>query len=277
VAPRYFHAMGIPLHAGRDFTAADDGSGEGVAIVSESFARRFWKTTDVIGRHVRPEFSSSTAFWIPRATKAMLRIVGVAGDVREDGTPGAGYPQIYLPYAQDPTTVITLIARTSHGSAAHAAGAIRDAVRAADPQLPVSDEKTFGGVMADSFARPREIAWLVATFAALALVLSAVGVYGVMAHLAAARTQEIGIRIALGAGHGDVVWLIVGQAVRLALVGAAIGAVCTPFALRLAGGLLFGVGRFDPVTLAAVAIVLTLVAALAAAIPAHRSARTLIR
>ena len=109
------------------------------------------------------------------------------------------------------------------------------------------------------------------------LVLSAVGVYGVMAHLAAARTQEIGIRIALGARHGDVVWLIVGQAVRLALVGAAIGAVCTPLALRLAGGLLFGVGRFDPVTLAAVAIVLTLVAALAAAIPAHRAARTLIR
>ena len=277
VAPHYFRAVGIPIRVGRDFTAADDGSHGGVAIVSESFARRFWKTTDVIGRHVRPEFSRSTAFWIPRATNAVLTIVAVAGDVREDGTPGAGYPQLYLPYAQAPTTVVTVIARTSRVPAESATSAIRDAVRAADAQLPVSDEKTFANVMADAFARPREIAWLIGAFAALALILSAVGVYGVMAHLATARAHEIGIRIALGAARGDVVWLIVGQAVRLALAGAGIGVVCAPLALRLASGLLFGVSPFDPATLATVAVGLTLVAALAAAIPANRAARTLIR
>jgi predicted permease len=273
VAPRYFSALGIPIVAGRDFNAADDGSRGGVAIVSEGFARRFWKTTDVIGRHVRPEFARSTAFWIPRANNAMLTIVGVVGDVREDGTPGAGFPQLYFPYAQDPTTVLTVIARTSRGPAEAAAPAIREAVRAADPQSPVSDEKTLDDVMAEPFARPREIAWLIGTFAALALILSAIGVYGVMAYLATARAREIGIRIALGATRADVVRLVVGHAVRLAAVGVAIGVVCAPLALRLASGLLFGVSPFDPATLAGVAILLTLVAALAAAVPANRAAR----
>jgi len=127
--------------------------------------------------------------------------------------------------------------------------------------------------MAEPFARPREIAWLIGAFAALALILSAIGVYGVMAYLATARAREIGIRVALGAARGDVVRLIVGHAVRLAAEGVAIGVVCAPLALRLARGLLFGVSPFDPATLAGIAMLLTLVAALAAAVPANRAAR----
>ncbi|MBI3493531.1 MAG: ABC transporter permease [Acidobacteria bacterium] len=273
VAPHYFRAVWIPMLVGRDFTAADDGSHGGVAIVSERFARTFWKTTDVIGRQVRTGIPSSRAFWIPRADNRAVTIVGVVRHVREDGTLGANQPQLYLPYAQAPTVQLTMIARTAGAPAATAAAAIRDAVRRADPETPVSDEKTLDEVMAEPFARPREVAWLIGAFAALALVLAAIGVYGVMAYLATARAHEIRIRMALGAARADVVWLIVGQAVRLAAIGVAIGAVCAPLALRLASGLLFGVRTFDPLTLAAVSAVLTLVTVAAAAIPANRAAR----
>ncbi|MBI3401136.1 MAG: ABC transporter permease [Acidobacteria bacterium] len=274
VAPGYFRAVGIPVLTGRDFTTAgDDGSHGGVAIVSERFAQRFWKTTDVVGRQVRTGIPSSRAFWIPRADNRFVTIVGVVRDVREDGTLGAGQPQLYLPYAQAPTVQLTVIARTAGAPAATAAAAIRDAVRRADPETPVSDEKTLDEVMAEPFVRPHEVAWLIGAFAVLALVLSAVGVYGMMAYLATARVHEIRIRIALGAVRTDVMRLIVGHALRLAAIGVAIGVVCAPLALRLAGGLLFGVSAFDPLTLAAVAVILTLVSVGAAAIPANRAAR----
>jgi putative ABC transport system permease protein len=236
IAPGYFHTAGIRLLVGRDFTLADDRTRGGVAIVSETFARRFWNTTDVAGKRLRPVFPKSHAFWIPRASGEMLTIVGVVGDVREDGLPdAAGLPQLYLPYAQNPTSTLTLIQET--------------------------------------FARPRELAWLVGAFAVLALVLSAVGVYGVIAYLTAARTREIGIRIALGATAFDIVSLIVHHAMALTAVGVAIGVVLAPMALRLTSGLLFGVGPFDPVTLLTVAALLAGVSIAASTIPAVRAAR----
>jgi putative ABC transport system permease protein len=168
---------------------------------------------------------------------------------------------------------VTLMARTSGRPAETAASAIRDAVRAADPQAPVSYEKSFDAVVEETFARPREMAWLVGAFAALALVLSAVGVYGVMAYLTTVRTHEIGIRIALGATPADIVSLIVGHAMMLTAIGAAIGVVLAPMALRLTSGLLFGVGPFNPATLLTVVALLTAVSIAAAAIPAVRAAR----
>jgi predicted permease len=273
-APNYFRTAGIPMLAGRDFTTADDATRPGVAIVSETFARRFWPGTTVIGRHLKPEFPESNAFWIPRGTRDVLTIVGVVGDVREDGLPDAtGLPQLYLPYAQHPTIVVTLMARTTGRPAETAASAIRDAVRAADPQAAVSYEKSFDAIIGETFARPREMAWLVGTFAALALILSAVGVYGVMAYLATARTREIGIRMALGATSADIVWLIVGHAMTLTAIGVAIGVVLAPMALRLTSGLLFGVGPFDPATLVTVVALLTVVSIAASTIPAVRAAR----
>jgi putative ABC transport system permease protein len=241
--------------------------------VSETFARRFWNGTDVVGRRLETEFPQSTAFWIPRARRDLLTIVGVVGDVREDGLPDAtGLPQLYLPYGQNPTLVVTLMARTS-GRPETAASAIRDAVRAGDPQAPVSYEKRFDAIVAKTFARPRELAWLVGAFAGLALILSAIGVYGVMAYLTTARTREIGIRIALGAAPVDIVSLIVGHAMALTAIGKAIGVVLAPIALRLTSGLLFGVGPFDPATLAAVAVLLAGVSVAASTIPAMRAAR----
>src|SRR5262249_32462763 len=137
----------------------------------------------------------------------------------------------------------------------------------------VSYEKTFNDVIQETFARPREMAWLVGTFAILALVLSAVGVYGVMAYLTTARTREIGIRIALGATPFDILSLIVGQAMALTATGIAIGLALAPMAVRLTSGLLFGVGPFDPVTLLTVAALLAGVSIAASTIPAARAAQ----
>jgi putative ABC transport system permease protein len=165
------------------------------------------------------------------------------------------------------------MARTTGRPAETAASAIRDAVRAADPQAAVSYEKSFDAIIEETFARPREMAWLVGTFAALALILSTVGVYGVMAYLATARTREIGIRMALGASSADIVWLIVGHAMTLPAIGGAIGVVLAPMALRLTSGLLFGVGPFDPATLVTVVALLTVVSIAASTIPAVRASR----
>jgi putative ABC transport system permease protein len=142
VAPGYFHTAGIRLRMGRDFTSADDRTRGGVAIVGETFARRFWNTTDVVGKRLQPIFTRSRAFWIPRSNGEMLTIVGVVSDVREDGLPNtAGLPQLYLPYAQNPTSTITLMARVSGGSPDTAAQTIRDSVHSVDPQSAVSYEK----------------------------------------------------------------------------------------------------------------------------------------
>ena len=272
-SPNYFQTIGIPILNGRDFTAGDDATRPGVAIVSESFARRFWNSTDVLGRRVSTAFPESPAFWIPRARREPLTIVGVVGDVREDGVELSDFPQLYLSYAQNPTIVVTLLARTATGAPESAAPSIRAAVRAADSQAAVSYETSLEGVVRETFARPRELAWLVGAFASLALVLSAIGVYGLMAFLTTARTREIGIRTALGATPSDIVRLVVGRAVRLTGAGLAIGVILAPAALRVARGLLFGVGPFDPAILLAVVALLSGVSIAAALIPAVRAAR----
>jgi putative ABC transport system permease protein len=146
-------------------------------------------------------------------------------------------------------------------------------VRAADPQAPVSYEMSFDAIIQETFARPREMAWIVGAFAAMALVLSAVGVYGVMAYLTTAPTREIGIRIALGATPVDIVSLIVSHAMTLTAIGIAIGVVLAPMALRLTSSVLFGVGPFNPATLLTVSMLLAGVSMAASAIPAVRAAR----
>jgi len=273
VSRNYFRIAGIPIRRGRDFQAADDSSRPGVAIVSESFARRFWNSLDVIGRRVKTEFPPSNLFWIPRARREWLTIIAVVGDVREDGLPRSDDPQLYLPYAQNPTTTITLMGRTSGPEAGTVTRAIREAVRGVDPEAPVSYESSMDDIIRETFARPREMAWLLGAFAALALTLSAVGVYGVMSVMTAARTREIGIRIALGATFFDIVRLIVGHAVLLTAAGTGFGLIVIPMVLRLLSSMLFGVTPFDAATLLAGAGLLATVSIAAAFIPALRATR----
>ena len=273
-SPGYFRTAGVQMIAGRDFTAADDMKHADVAIVSETLARRFWNTTDVIGRRVQPEFPPSKAFWIPRSRGDVVTIVGVASDVREDGLlDSVGMPQLYLPYTQNPTIVVTLMAR-ARGPAAAAAPAIREAVRAVDPQLPVLYEQTFDDVVRETFARPRELAWLIGSFAGLALLLAAVGVYGVMAFLTTARAREIAIRMALGASRVGIVKLILRGAMTLAAVGVGIGLVATPLAFRFLRAAVYGVEPWSPPLLGSVAALIAIVCAVASALPAWRAART---
>lgn len=203
-----------------------------------------------------------------------MTVVGVVRDVSEEGIlDSAGFPQMYVPYAQAPTVVSTLVARAARGPAETAAPAIRNAVHAVDPQLPVSYEMSFDDIVRETFARPREAAWLIGAFAMLAFTLASIGVYGMMAYSTTARAKEIAIRVALGASRADIVSLVVGQAMTLTAIGAAVGVAATPLSLRLAQGLLFGVAAFDPWTLAAVAAGLAVVSGCAAAIPAYRAAR----
>jgi putative ABC transport system permease protein len=273
VSPNYLRAVGIPLVAGRDFTAADNAMHGGVAIVSETFARRFWNTTDVIGRHIEPNFGAGNAFWIPRSRGGRRTIVGLVGDVREDGRrEAASLPQIYLPYAQNPTVVTTVVARAARGGAATAGAPIREAIRVIDPDLPVSYEMTFDNVLRETFARPRELAWLIGSFAGLALLLSAIGVYGVMAFLTTARSREIAIRMAIGATRGDVVALVVRDAMKLGGAGVLVGLAATPLAFRFLSASVYG-AAWNPAIVATVASLLAIVCAAAAAIPAWRAAR----
>jgi len=165
------------------------------------------------------------------------------------------------------------VARAAHGPAQSAASAMREAVRGVDPDLPLSYEMTFDEVLRETFARPRELAWLIGSFAALALLLSAIGVYGVMAFLTTARAREIAIRIALGATQGNVVGLVVRDAMKLAAAGAVAGVVATPFAFRFLSASVYGVAPWDPVMLASVAAFLAVICGAAAAIPAFRAAR----
>jgi len=273
-SPNYMRAVGIPLLAGRDFTDADDRGHAGVAIVSEKFARRFWNTTEVLGRHITPDFGSRM-FWVPRGQGGPLTVVGVVRDVREDGRPDAvEFPQFYVAYAQNPSVVATVVARAARGPAESTATAIRDAVRAVDPDLPVSFEMSFDDIVRETFARPRELAWLIGGFAGLALLLSAVGVYGVMAHLTTARTREIGIRLALGATRADVVGLVVRDAMKLTGAGVLFGVVATPLAFRFLSASVYGVAPWNPVVLGGVSAGLVLVCAAASALPAWRAARS---
>ena len=275
VAPQYFSTVGLRVLGGRDFDRRDARDAPGVAIVSRRFADRFWNGANAIGEHITPLLPESDAFWIPRTVRRPLTIVGIVENVREDGIPGHPddqSPQYYLPYSQNPTRIFTLVARTE-GRPEDQAAAIRNAVRETDPDQPTFDERSLGAIRQETFARSRELAWLIGTFAALALALAAIGVYGVMACLATTRSREIGIRIALGADRRDVVRLIVSDALRLAAAGAVLGIGATPLAMAGASASVFGAGTWSVVTLAGVAACLVAVAAAAAAVPARRAAR----
>ncbi len=261
----YFATMGIPVVRGRGFTA-DDRLGAPMAIlVSESAARKFFPRGDALGQRLR--FGAR-----PTETRIEGEVVGVVGDVRDEELAAGPTPEFYGSLEQAPTDQFQVVVRGAGSGEAVAAGA-RAAVREIDPELAVSNLSTLDQIVRRSVSRPRFMVRLLLLFAAMALVLCAVGIYGVVAYAVSQRTREIGIRMALGADRAAVRRLVLDEGVRLAAAGVGIG-LAGAFALtRLLRGFLFEIGPGDPLTHASVALLLGAVALAACVIPARRASR----
>jgi putative ABC transport system permease protein len=265
VTPGYLRTMQIPLLKGRELTAQDVAGVDPVALISETFARRYWPGEDPLGKRIK--FPGSTARPEPWRT-----IVGVVRDVKQYGVDKESTMQLYLPEAQLPVSWLTLAVRTA-GDPAQMIKAVRDEIRGVDSDQAVFEVATMEGLLAESIAKRRFVMLLLAGFAALALALAAIGIYGVMSYTVAQRTQEIGVRMALGAQAGDVLKLVVGQGMRLALGGLGVGLVAAYVLTRLMTTLLFGVRATDPLTFALIAALLLSVALVACWLPAWRAAK----
>ena len=262
----YFKTMGIPQIKGRDFTERDDAKAPGVIIVNEAFARKFFPDEDPIGKRIRPGISTTAA------KPEMREIVGVVANVRNRDLSSEFRPGYFLAQAQIPFNQMTMVVKTSNDPRSLSAAVQRE-VTSMDKELPVFNIKTMDDYLAASIAAPRFNTTLLAIFAAVALVLTIVGLYGVMSYSVAQRTNEIGIRMALGAQTRDVLGLIVKQGFKLVLIGLAIGLVGAFALMRVISSLLFGVTTKDPFTFAAVAGLLAVVALLACYLPARRASR----
>jgi predicted permease len=262
VSSEYFSLMGIPVLAGRVFDATDAG-GDPVAVLSQEAARRYFPGQDPIGRRVH--------LGQPRPDARWMTVVGVVGNVLSDNLEAGVRPMLYRPLAHVSSLSMAAAVRTS-GEPAALAMALARAVRAVDPDQPTFAVRTMDHVKASGMAARRFAIQLVGGFAMLALVLAAIGIYGVMAYLVGQRTRELGIRIALGARRAEVVWMVVARAARLAVIGVAVGGAVSLAAGELVAGLLFQIRPTDPWTFATTALLLTFTAVAAAAAPAVRAA-----
>jgi predicted permease len=259
VTPGYFQALELRLLYGRLLAEADDGQAPPVAVINETAARRYWPGQNPVGRRLHIE-----------GTEEWREIVGVVGDVKHWGLRESVRPEVYLSWWQIPQWSGYLVVR-AEVNAASLASALRKQVGGLDPNLPLANLRVMEEVIAGSIKGPRSYTLLLALFAGAALLLAAAGIYGVMSSVISAHTHEIGIRMALGAQAHDVMRLVIGQGMRLTLVGVAVG-LTGAFALtRLMENLLFEVKATDPVTFSAVAVLLTLVALAACWLPARRA------
>jgi putative ABC transport system permease protein len=263
----YFKAMGIPLKKGRDFKDLDQHKSQQVIIVNESFAKRFFPGEDPIGKRIHPGISSFDG-----EDSQMREIVGVVGDVRNRNLRTEARPGFYVPITQTPFSQMTVLVKTTTDPRELIRPIANDIARV-DGDLPMFSVKTLEEYLATSVSASRFNSTLLGIFAAVALVLTVVGLYGVMSYSVAQRTNEIGIRMALGAQTEDVLKLIVGQGFKLVLVGLALGLIGAFAATRLLASLLFGVSTKDPFTFIAVAAALSFVALLACYLPARRAAK----
>ena len=262
VGPGYLSTLGIPLLKGRDFTASDTQATPLIALINLAMARKFWPNQDPIGARI----SSDGKNW--------ASIQGVVGDVRQDGLRAEPVPEVYISYLQDPFAwpYLTMLVRTATDPI-KLVGSVQSAIWSVEKDLPIASVKTLEQIRFHSIAQPRLTALLLGVFAALALILASVGIYGVMAYSVTQRTHEMGLRMALGADVSDVLTLVVGQGMLLAMAGVALG-LAGAFALtRVLERFLWGVRPTDPFTFTAVALLLAAVAMLASYIPARRATR----
>lgn len=260
----YFKAMQVPLIRGRYFDDRDTVDAPGVAILDETMARKYWPDEDPIGRRISFEGTPDNRRW--------REIVGIVGHVKHKGLEGESRVQYYVPFSQRPASNMFLVART-RTEPGNSAGAIRGVIRSIDQDLPVFRVSTMEQLVAESTSQRRFSILLLGVFAAVALLLAAVGLYGVMGYSVNQRTQEIGVRMALGAGRKEVLRLVAGQGMALTGIGLFIGLGVALAVTHLVAGLLFGVSAYDPVVFAAIPLVLAGVALVACYLPARRASR----
>src|ERR1700733_1793537 len=260
ISPDYPKAIGAPLVEGRPFLDSDNAPAAPVAIVNQTAVRRFWPNQDPIGKLV----------WI--GTLAPVRVVGVLRDDKNEALATPPQPEVFFPYPQFPYPMLYLTLRTSMDP--HTlASALREQVAAVNHSQPVTDVQTMEDRVASGSASTRSMMLLVGVFSATALILAIVGVYGLIAFLVAQRTQEIGIRMALGATNADIFRLVIGNGVKLAAVGIMIGLAASFALTHVMASLLFQTSPFDPITFTGSAVIFAAVAALASYIPARRAMR----
>ncbi len=262
VTPAYPRVLGLPLLAGRELSPDDRPGSPAVALVDAEAARVLWPDRkDVVGQRVKFVY-----------LKEWITVVGVVGSVRRDSLSASPTPTVYLPLAQNFPSPMRLVVRGT-GDAAALTPALRRVVRELEPTVPVGSVRELTSLVADSAARPRFVAGLLAAFAMIAVLLGAVGVYGVVAFAVARRTRELGVRTALGASPAQIRAMVLGDGARLAAVGIAVGLAGALASGRLLRGFLFGVRETEPLVLAAVSALLLLVVLLASALPARRASR----
>jgi putative ABC transport system permease protein len=268
VSADYFRALGIPVKRGRVFLDSDRMGRQPVVVINERAAARFWPGEDPIGKHIW--FGSAPAFMDPTNP---AEIVGIVGDVKYGTVDDPLVPDFYTSYLQFSWPDTMVIVKASPGQAAAVVPAIREAVASVDRGLPVFELMTLDERVSDTLTRPRFHATMLTIFAAAALLLAAVGVYGVTSFVVSSRTHEIGVRVALGADAGRVMRLVLGDSVKLAAIGGVIGIVAALGLTRLIRNLLVDVTPSDPRVMAFAALVLIGAAIAAAIVPARRASR----
>ena len=262
VSPDYFKAMGIPVIAGRTFTEFDKADAKRVVVINQTMAARLFPNGDAIGKRIH----------ITMGEQIFREIVGIVGDVKHKGLDKATFSQTYEPFAQEPSSSANLIVRSSVPPAS-LVGAIRSEVLSLDREQPIGEVKTLDQIVSESVGQQRFTMILMCTFSAVAFVLAAVGLYGVMSYSVAQRTHEIGVRMALGAKQTDVLRMVMRQVAGLTLGGVALGLGAAFAVTRLMAKLLFEVNAVDPLTFAGVAVFLAAVAMAASLIPARRATK----
>ena len=264
VSDSYFRTLRIPLLKGRDFASFDDEGTAPVAIISNRMARRFWPNEDALRRHIKLGAGDSTAPW--------MTIVGIVGDVRQSILSRTPRPTLYVPYPQSPPGVMSLVVRTSVNPLSLTAS-VRHKILSVDKDQPVYGIKSMEDFVADNVGGIEIATALMGSFGVVALVLAAVGIYSVMAYSVSQRTQEFGVRLALGARRRDIVNLVVLNGLRLAVSGLVVG-LPGAFALtRVLSSLLIDVLPLDLLTLAGFTLLLLAVATVASYLPALRASR----
>jgi len=264
VTPHLLKTLNIPLVAGRDFTDAEGQGRSGVAIVNTTFAKRLWPTrTDYVGQRFR-RIEDPQSQWIT--------VIGVVGDFRlftvRDGKPS---PYAFLSYPYEPARNTGLTMRVAGGAPAAITTAIRQEIRKSDPSMPIFNVQTGEEARLGTFWQFRLFGWMFSIFGAIALVLASVGVYGVLSYSVSQRTQEIGVRLALGASRQNVFAMIVSHGARLAAIGIVFGVAGAFGVTRVVRTLLYNVSATDPLSFIATAVFLVVVAVLASYVPARRA------